>query len=462
MRLRVVVQRVAWLPPAGGRPLDRPSSSYDRLRRHALAVGARFPGPRRGPVHHQHHRSRHDRRQRRRAWPSRVTPASQLVPGIEISAVADGRDVHVLGYFIDTASPSLRAFLDRQREDRVRRVAEMGDRLAALGCPIDVAPILADAALRAECRPPADCRRARWTPGTCGPATRRSHRFLEFGGAAYVPRCGASPEEVVAIIHEAGGIASLAHPGVDGARSPDRPARRRRARRDRGRALGPRRRRPRRATAPSRRDLGLLVTAGSDFHGDWRTPRLAARGGLAPAGGVRGTGRRRSARAVARQFAARGFHRVQQIADVLQKLLASCPPVRTHSPCSVQKPNRRFRGALRLPVAASRASRRVAAAVEKASSCEMISVARDRAAATRATISPNGFPFPGGEPRRRMFEDQERRIRARSPGRGARGSGWPDPARRSAARAIAPRYRRREPAASPAPRRPAAPVRCRA
>src|SRR6188474_3310150 len=44
----------------------------------------------------------------------------ELIPGIEISSVADGRDVHLLGYFIDPASPSLRDFLDAQRAERLR------------------------------------------------------------------------------------------------------------------------------------------------------------------------------------------------------------------------------------------------------------------------------------------------------------------------------------------------------
>ena len=39
-------------------------------------------------------------------------------------------------------------------------------------------------------------------------------RFLEFGGPAYVPRDGASPEDVIAVIHESNGLASVAHPGV--------------------------------------------------------------------------------------------------------------------------------------------------------------------------------------------------------------------------------------------------------
>ena len=201
-------------------------------------------------------------------------PGIRIVPGIEISAVADGRDVHVLGYFIDTAAPSLRAFLDRQREDRIRRVAEMGARLTALGCPIDVAPILDDAARgRSVGRP--QIAAALLGAGHVRTRDEAFDRFLEFGGAAYVPRAGTSPEQVVAIIHEAGGIASLAHPGVTArdqliaplaaagldaieAVHSDHDA----ATQARYRALAA--------------ELGLLVTGGSDFHGvlAYRVSRL--------------------------------------------------------------------------------------------------------------------------------------------------------------------------------------------
>jgi predicted metal-dependent phosphoesterase TrpH len=138
----------------------------------------------------------------------------RLVPGIEISAVAEGRDVHVLGYFIDTASASLRTFLDRQREDRIRRVAEMGERLSALGCPIDVAPILDAAACGKSVGRP-QIAAALLAAGYVQTRDEAFDRFLEFRAAAYVPRAGTSPEQVVAIIHDAGGIASLAHPGVN-------------------------------------------------------------------------------------------------------------------------------------------------------------------------------------------------------------------------------------------------------
>ncbi|MDQ3071252.1 MAG: PHP domain-containing protein, partial [Acidobacteriota bacterium] len=77
----------------------------------------------------------------------------RLVPGIEITAVEDGRDIHVLGYFFNRADKGLAEFLETQRADRRRRVTEMTARLAALGLPIDGAELLARHAGRAIGRP---------------------------------------------------------------------------------------------------------------------------------------------------------------------------------------------------------------------------------------------------------------------------------------------------------------------
>ena len=190
----------------------------------------------------------------------------ELVPGIEISAVADGRDVHVLGYFIDPQSAVLRGFLERQREDRLRRVREMGARLAALGAPIDVEPILAEA-LRGRSVGRPQIASALLARGHVATRDEAFDRFLEYGGPAYVARCGASASDVISIIHAAGGLASLAHPGLlrrdhliaplaaaglDAleVRHSDHDA----ATEAKYRALA--------------QSLGLLVTGGSDFHGD--------------------------------------------------------------------------------------------------------------------------------------------------------------------------------------------------
>ena len=56
-----------------------------------------------------------------------------FVTGIEITAVREEADVHILGYFIDPRSPALLAFLAEQRQRRVDRLRQMIDRLASLG-----------------------------------------------------------------------------------------------------------------------------------------------------------------------------------------------------------------------------------------------------------------------------------------------------------------------------------------
>ena len=71
-----------------------------------------------------------------------ATAGVELVPGIEITAIVAGADVHVLGYFIDVHSPRLLAFLAEQRRRRIDRVRQIFDRLAAHGVVLDSDAIL--------------------------------------------------------------------------------------------------------------------------------------------------------------------------------------------------------------------------------------------------------------------------------------------------------------------------------
>ena len=66
------------------------------------------------------------------------------ISGIEVTAVEDGRDVHVLGYFLNPADEALGTFLAGQRAARLTRVLAIGERLASLGMPVDLASWVAD------------------------------------------------------------------------------------------------------------------------------------------------------------------------------------------------------------------------------------------------------------------------------------------------------------------------------
>jgi predicted metal-dependent phosphoesterase TrpH len=139
----------------------------------------------------------------------------RLVPGIEITSVADGRDVHMLGYLFDPENAGLLTFLEGQRALRVSRVREIGVRLAGLGLPIDVEALVTMAATRPGTsvgRP--QIARAMVAAGHVASVQDAFERWLAAGLPGFVPRTGPSPAAVVDVIHAAGGVASMAHPGV--------------------------------------------------------------------------------------------------------------------------------------------------------------------------------------------------------------------------------------------------------
>jgi hypothetical protein len=141
----------------------------------------------------------------------------EFVPAIEITAVRDGLDVHTLGYFIDVDLPALTAFLGEQRMRRVNRLHEIGERLRRFGIRLDLDAIVQPAVVdrdKAVGRP--WIARAMVKAGHVSTVAEAFDRWLAPGRPAFVPRVAASPEEVIDRIHEAGGVASIAHPGLLG------------------------------------------------------------------------------------------------------------------------------------------------------------------------------------------------------------------------------------------------------
>jgi predicted metal-dependent phosphoesterase TrpH len=191
-----------------------------------------------------------------------------VIAGIEITAVENGRDVHMLGYFFDRWNPKLEAFLTQQRAQRIARVEALGLRLAQLGMPIDIEPLLMQARQqrgRSVGRP--QVAKAMIGAGYVADTREAFDRWLATDRPAFVPRKGPPPGAVIEIIHAAGGLVSLAHPGqtdVDSRISayveagldaielyhPDHDAKAI----DRYRNIAS--------------QLKLLATGGSDFHGD--------------------------------------------------------------------------------------------------------------------------------------------------------------------------------------------------
>lgn len=139
----------------------------------------------------------------------------KFVPGIEITAVHDGIDVHILGYFIDPNASGLAAFLATQRRRRIDRVRQIIQRLGGLGVALDADAILRPSESgdgKAAGRP--WIARALVAGGFVANTSEAFEKYLKTGAPAFVSRVGPTPTEVFEQIHTADGLASLAHPGL--------------------------------------------------------------------------------------------------------------------------------------------------------------------------------------------------------------------------------------------------------
>ena len=138
----------------------------------------------------------------------------ELISGIEVTSVHRGRDVHVLGYGLPEEAPALEAVIRNQRQQRIERAREIGERLGRLGVPIDVDRLIAAAAAasgKALARP--QIAQALVEAGHVSSIAEAFDRYLDDSAPAYVPHRGIGPADVVTLIVRCGGVASLAHPG---------------------------------------------------------------------------------------------------------------------------------------------------------------------------------------------------------------------------------------------------------
>ncbi len=147
---------------------------------------------------------------------AREHPPIEIVPGIEINTEADGAEVHILGYFLDHAAPWLRALLLEFREERAQRIHRIAERLAGLGVPIDPMEVFALVREGSAGRP--HVARVMVERGYVPTVKEAFDRYLKAGGPAYVGHRKVTPQEACALVRRAGGTPVFAHPGFqDGA-----------------------------------------------------------------------------------------------------------------------------------------------------------------------------------------------------------------------------------------------------
>jgi predicted metal-dependent phosphoesterase TrpH len=194
----------------------------------------------------------------------------RFVPGIELSAFLDRREIHLLGHFFDPAHPAMKRFEDDLAVHRRERMHGIVEKLGALGIPIRVADIEKFSDGKTIGRP--HVARAILETGVVTSVKEAFDRFLGEGRPAYVQRFRLELEDAVALVRGAGGTVTVAHPGVS------RLERGELVRLAAGGVAGVETHHP--DHNPSVREkylriadeLGLVPTAGSDFHGEAIAP----------------------------------------------------------------------------------------------------------------------------------------------------------------------------------------------
>ncbi len=136
----------------------------------------------------------------------------EVIAGTELSASNEGADVHILGYFIDPDHPDLISWLDTFRQARLQRAEGIVRKLNRLGLRVPLEQVLARAGPGAIGRPHiAD---VMVEEGLVSSVDEAFHRYLGYSKPAYVGKYSQSPSRAIQVIRAAGGLASLAHPGL--------------------------------------------------------------------------------------------------------------------------------------------------------------------------------------------------------------------------------------------------------
>ena len=136
-----------------------------------------------------------------------------FIPGAELTAEHQDTEVHILGYFLDTHNPVLLDRIAKFQTVRQSRIHEMVAALNRAGIPLKVEAVFALANCRSPGRP--HVARALVKEKLVGSLDEAFERFLKKNRPAWVPKTKMSALESVELIHQAGGLAVMAHPGLN-------------------------------------------------------------------------------------------------------------------------------------------------------------------------------------------------------------------------------------------------------
>jgi predicted metal-dependent phosphoesterase TrpH len=136
-----------------------------------------------------------------------------FIAGAELTAEHQDTEVHILGYFLDTKNKTLLDRIGKFQAVRQNRIHEMVAALNKLGIPLKAEAVFALANCKSPGRP--HVARALVKEKLISNLDEAFERYLKKGRPAWVPKTKMSALEGVDLIHQAGGLAVIAHPGLN-------------------------------------------------------------------------------------------------------------------------------------------------------------------------------------------------------------------------------------------------------
>jgi len=137
----------------------------------------------------------------------------EFINASELTCEIDGHEIHLLGYFLDTSHPTLLRKLAEAQKERRNRIREMAEALNRQGIPLRADTVFELAACKAPGRP--HVARAMVREGFARSQEEAFGKFLRKGKPAWVPKKKMSAPEAIKLVHQAGGLAVMAHPGLN-------------------------------------------------------------------------------------------------------------------------------------------------------------------------------------------------------------------------------------------------------
>ncbi len=145
-----------------------------------------------------------------RAWAKQNDAVA--IPGIELSTRENDQTIHLLGYFLDGPLEKLEKRLEYLREGRRCRNQKIVERLQSLGIQVTEEDVLRIAGKATVGRP--HIARLLMEKGAVKTMQEAFDRYLSINGRAYFPKDELPLREGIDLLHEAGAVTSVAHPGL--------------------------------------------------------------------------------------------------------------------------------------------------------------------------------------------------------------------------------------------------------